>query len=142
MPSLCRHIVESNDWDENMAARRGNYTLFSEEIQDSPFLKRVFPDLPKGVCPWAFPILLANRGEHDRHLRELGVPVYTFGEILHPLLATQNDQAREDAERLSQQLLLLPVHARLDAKKVREIAGRIKAYVSALPATTLEAVRG
>jgi len=131
MPGICRRILECNNWDENRAARRRNYSLFSEEIQDGPHVTRVLPDLPEGVCPWAFPILLPSRSVHDKQLRELGVPVYSFGEILHPLLANQNDQARRDAERLSEQLLLLPVHAQLDATTVREIARRIKMYLSA-----------
>jgi perosamine synthetase len=142
MPGLSRHLVESNDWDENVAARRHNYSLFSTEIPDSPFLRRPFPDLPQGVCPWAFPILLINRATHDRQLRALGVPLYSFGEILHPLLADQNDQARKDAEHLSEQLLLLPVHTQLDSTKVREIASRIKIYLDALAAKSIEAVRG
>jgi dTDP-4-amino-4,6-dideoxygalactose transaminase len=142
MPGLCRHILECNNWDENSAARRRNYALFSEEIQDGPHVTRVLPNLPENVCPWAFPIFLPNRSVHDKQLRELGVPVYSFGEILHPLLANQNDQARQDAERISEQLLLLPVHAQLEATTVREIARRIKTYLSALPASSLEAVRG
>lgn len=142
MPTVCRRLVESNNWDENVAARRRNYSLFSQEIQDGPLLRRVFPDLHKGTCPWAFPILLVNRGDHDRQLRALGIPVYSFGEILHPLLANQVDQARRDAEHLSEQLLLLPVHAQLDSVKVREIARRIKVYLEALTVKGMEAERG
>ncbi len=141
MPSLCRHLVESNDWDENLASRRRNYTLFSEEIQDTPLLTRVFPELRPGVCPWAFPILVANRGLHDKQLRALGIPLYSFGEILHPLLAGQNDQARKDAEHISEQLLLLPVHAQLDSTKVKEMARRIKSYFNALSAKPTEVKR-
>lgn len=142
MPGLCRRLVESNDWNENLAARQLNYSLYTEEIQDSSLLRRVFPDLPPGVCPWAYPILLVNREQHDQQLRALGVPLYSFGEILHPLLAGQNDQARRDAEHLSGQLLLLPVHAQLDSSKVREIARRIRTYVDALAGKNIEVVRG
>ena len=140
MPSLCRHLVESNRWDENIAARRRNYCLFSKEIQDGPVLRRVFPDLPLGVSPWAFPILMVDRRLHDRQLRALGVPLFTFGEMLHPLLEGQNDQARRDAERLSEQLLLLPVHDQLDSAKIREISERVKTYVDAVALRNSEAV--
>ncbi len=139
MPGICRRLVECNDWDENVAARRRNYALFAEEIQDGPSLRRVFPDLPEGVCPWAFPILLANRGRHDQELRALGVPLYSFGEILHPLLANQNDQARRDAEHISEQLTLLPVHPQLDSTQVKGIAKLMKTYVDGLVATSREA---
>lgn len=142
MPAICRHLVESNNWDENVAARRRNYALFAGELQDGPFLKRVFPDLTEGVCPWAFPILLANRSQHDRQLRALGVPLYTFGEILHPLLADQNDQARRDAEYLSEQLILLPVHPQLDSATVKEIAKLMKTYVEGLAVRSTETVLG
>jgi perosamine synthetase len=140
MPALCRHVLESNDWNENVASRRRNYALFAEELQDGPSLKRVFPHLPQGVCPWAFPVLLANRRQHEQQLRALGVPLYSFGEILHPLLAEQNDQARKDAEHISEQLILLPVHVQLDSSKVREIARRIRTYVDDLAARNREAM--
>jgi dTDP-4-amino-4,6-dideoxygalactose transaminase len=142
MPGLCRHLLECNNWDENVASRRRNYELFAEEILDGSFLRRVFPDLPQGVCPWAFPIFLANRIQHDQRLRALGVPLYSFGEILHPLLAAQNDQARKDAEHISKQLILLPVHVQLDSSKVKEIARRVRSYVAELATKNKEAVLG
>lgn len=135
MPGFSRHILESTDWNKNMAARRRNYAILSEEIVDRPGLTRVFSTLPVGVCPWAFPILLENRRAHEERLRAAGVPLFTFGEILHPLLLKQNDEARHTAEHLSERLFLLPVHAQLSEGVIREIARRLNTY-AALPERT------
>ena len=129
MPGICRHVLESCDWESIVAARRNNYALLSEAIQDRPVFRRVFPTLPAGVCPWAFPVILENRLFHEQQLRARGIPLFTFGEVLHPLLSRQNDLARTEAEYLSQRLLLLPVHIQIDAAKVKEIANRLVAYL-------------
>jgi dTDP-4-amino-4,6-dideoxygalactose transaminase len=69
---------------------------------------------------------------HEQRLRALGVPLFTFGEILHPLLETSQDDARKDAEFLSRRLMLLPVHSQLGEEDVRGFAETINRFVSEL----------
>jgi len=129
MPALCRRILESCDWMKIAQSRQRNYRLLSRLIQDGPVLRRVMPDLPDDVVPWAFPVFLENRVSHERVLRQLGVPLFTFGEILHPALSAFSGRAREDAEALSQRLLLLPVHAQFDDRGIEDYAGILNRYV-------------
>lgn len=110
MPGLCRRILESCDWDAIAEARRDNYRMLSRMLRDTPAACRALPDLPDWVVPWAFPVLLENRLRHEQELRRRGVPLFTFGEILHPALTAFHDRARQDAEELSRRLLVLPVH--------------------------------
>lgn len=131
MPRLCRFVLECCDWEKIREARQRNYRLFSELIVDNAFLRRLFPDLPGNVCPWAFPILLEDRLLHEQTLRAQGVPLFTFGEILHPLLAATQDGARGDAEYLSRRLLLLPVDAQQSEQDVRVCAEKINEYARA-----------
>lgn len=132
MPYLCRRILELTDWEDNVAARRRNYMILSEEIADVPGAIKVFPTLAPGVCPWAFPVLLEDRIAHEEHLRAAGVPLFTFGEVLHPLLLRQNGETLRSAQYLSKRLLLLPVHAQLDEATAREMARRFGAYARAV----------
>lgn len=129
MPGLCRRILESCDWNAIALTRQRNYRLLSSLLHDQPVMRRAFPELPDSVVPWAFPVLLENRLKHEKALRQLGVPLFTFGEVLHPALNAFRDRAREDAEFLSRRLLLLPVHANLGEADVTSYAKIFSRYV-------------
>jgi len=129
IPALCRIVLESCDWKTIAQSRKRNYRLLSELIPDGPVLRRVMPELPDTVVPWAFPVFLENRALHERALRQLGVPLFTFGEILHPALRASSGRAREEAEALSLCLMLLPVHAQLNCLEIKNFAGLLNHYV-------------
>ena len=129
MPGLCRRILESCDWDAIAEARRNNYRMLSRILRDTPVARRVLPDLPDMVVPWAFPVLLEDRVRHEQELRGRGVPLFTFGETLHPALTAFQDRARQDAEELSRRLLVLPVHGNLSAADVARYANVFCSYV-------------
>jgi len=129
MPAPCRYILESCDWEGIAKSRQNNYRLLSNLVQDGPMLRRVTPDLPDTVVPWAFPVFLENRAAHEQTLRQLGVPLFTFGEILHPALSAFSGRAGKDAEALSRHLLLLPVHAQCNSGDIEAYAGILNRYV-------------
>jgi dTDP-4-amino-4,6-dideoxygalactose transaminase len=132
MPHLCKRILESCDWNSIAEARQRNYRLLSSLLHDGPAMRRVLPEMPDSVVPWAFPVLLENRLKHEQALRRLGVPLFTFGEVLHPALNSLHDPAREDAEFLSRRLLLLPVHANLGEADVTNYAKILSRYIGEL----------
>lgn len=129
MPGLCRLVLESCDWKTIAQSRQRNYRLLSDLIPDCQVLRRVMPALPDAIVPWAFPVCLENRILHERALRQLGVPLFTFGEILHPALSAFPGRARIEAEALSQRLMLLPVHAQLNRVDIEKFAGILNHYV-------------
>jgi len=132
MPGICRRVLESCHWEIMKQARQRNYRRLAKLLRSSRMLRPVFPELPENVCPWAFPVLLEDRLAHEHRLRAQGVPLFTFGEVLHPLLAGSHDAAREDAEYLSRRLLLLPVHPQLSESDIHQIAERTNRFVSEL----------
>jgi len=129
MPGLCRRILEFSDWNGIALARQNNYRLLSRMIRDTPVARRAIPDLPHQVIPFGFPILLENRLQHERELRRRGVPLFTFGEALHPALKAIRDRGREDAEDLSRRLVVLPVHANLSEGDIESYANVFCRYV-------------
>ncbi len=114
VPWLSRKILEAGSWKSIFETRRRNYVFLAEHLEDNPLFRAVHPSLPAEVCPWAFPVWLPLRSEHDRLLRAQGVPLFTFGEILHPIVDQAPETSREDARHLSQHLLLLSVHQNLE----------------------------
>jgi dTDP-4-amino-4,6-dideoxygalactose transaminase len=129
MPSVCRRILECCDWKGIASARQNNYRLLSRMIRDIPVARRAIPDLTDSVVPFAFPVLLENRVQHQQELRRRGVPFFTFGEALHPALSAIHDRARADAENLSQRLLVLPVHANQSEDDIKGYANIFCRYV-------------
>jgi len=130
MPAVSKRILKSCDWQEIMAARRRNYELLSATLQETALLHKFFPTLPEGVCPWAYPVLLKDRVRYEQQLRARGVPLFTFGEVLHPLLADADALTRESAEYLSQRLLMLPVHQNLSVEGMLRYAKEINLFMT------------
>lgn len=132
MPALCQSMLESCDWKMIAKSRQQNYRLLSSLIQDGKILRRVLPDLPDTVVPWAFPVFLEDRILHEHPLRRLGVPLFTFGEVLHPLLGQADAASREDARHLSERLLMLPIHHNLSQQDITQYAVTINEFVRGL----------
>jgi dTDP-4-amino-4,6-dideoxygalactose transaminase len=95
-------------------------------------MKSISPKLRDDVVPWAFPVLFEDRVRHEQILRRLGVPLFTFGEVLHSELSKTRDHARDEAEALSKRLLLLPVHANLTEADVASYAKILMDYVNGI----------
>ena len=138
IPAFCERIVNSSDWQAIVATRRRNYELLNAALQENPLLQKLVPTLPKGICPWAYPVLLRDRARFEHQLRDRGVPLFTFGEILHPLLQSCDTDTRRDAQDLSQRLLALPIHQNLSAEDVARYAQVINGFFAgaALPLTS------
>jgi perosamine synthetase len=123
IPWLSRTVLEGESWTSVFEARQRNYKLLAQNIGDYPLFRRFHPTLPPDVCPWAFPVWLPRRSEHDFQLRALGVPLFTFGEVLHPLMNDlSSEDAYKDARALSQHLLLLSVHQNLELADMERTA--------------------
>jgi len=135
LPGLSRRILDRTDLGKVARARRENYRRLAHVLRDGAFMSRVYPDLPDEVCPWVFPILVPNRDHYDHRLRKLGVPVSTFGELLHSSIheLKKGDAALDDARYLSDTLLMIPVHQDLGLRQVSEYAETINRFFEQLP---------
>lgn len=122
-PSFPRWILHAANLHEIVFQRRRNYSHYSTILAFPRTPLSVLPQLHDSVCPWAYPILVANRAQHDQRLRSLGVPVWTFGDVLHPSVDQHaGTQAAADARFLSTHLLCLPVHQGLPSEAVASFA--------------------
>lgn len=125
LPWFARRILAMSDLDALVSKRRRNYELLNRFLRESDHIKKVFPCLPEDVCPWAYPVLVKDRSRWDRVLRSVGVPVFTFGETLHPKLYESDSSLLENACYLSESLLLVSIHQNLEAETVQLCADRM-----------------
>lgn len=116
-------ILQIADLREISDRRRSNYQLYASQLANVDAPLSLLPHLDEGVCPWAYPVLLSDRSSHDVRLRSLGVPVWTFGDQLHPSLDHASfPGAAADARHLAAHLLCLPVHQGLPPEAVEQFA--------------------
>ena len=128
IPWLSRKILLATRWDSLLAARRRNYEYLAQHLEDNRWMRRVHATLPPEVCPWAFPVWMCARAEQDVQLRAQGLPLFTFGEVLHPSLQQAPLAARKDAEELSKCLLLFSVHQNLELSDMARTARIINEF--------------
>lgn len=127
MPWFARAILRASDVRTLVSARRRNFEILNDHLQESTHLKKVFKSLPDNVCPWAYPVLVKNRYRYDHILRSRGVPVFTFGELLHPALYNGDSDVVDAAEFLSKNLMMIPLHQNLDSERMLSICEKVNA---------------
>jgi len=117
---LARQMLSRQEQDREsvIIRRRRNYEQLSQELAPLP-LKPLFPDLPTGVCPLAFPVIPPNRDEVLQRLRRAGI-----GAQFWPALPDEvfNNPHFPEANRLRRQLLLLPVHQDLSSRHLAHLS--------------------
>ena len=128
MPRLSKAVLNLSDWPLIIRRRRELFRLWAGSLQSHQGLEKVFGPLSESVCPWAYPVLMKDRSNYDHRLRAKGVPLFTFGETLHPLLRESDSLAREDAEYLSNNLLMLSVEQGLSDASVVLCSGIINDF--------------
>lgn len=114
LPWFSKAILHLSDLGSIISTRRRNYALLNEHLEENGYIRKVFPRLPDDVCPWAYPVWVSDRAKYDHQLRKLGIPVFTFGEILHPLVYQGDSSLITSVEALSKNLMMIPVHQNLE----------------------------
>jgi perosamine synthetase len=106
------HVVER---------RRQNYRHLVRMVQETRLVTVVHRELPEGVCPLFFPVRVKQglRESIQHRLDREGIATFIFGDVPHPTLP-KGEFGR--AERLSQEILCLPVHQDLDLEDMKAVA--------------------
>lgn len=139
MPGYARRILAGTSLAGVVARRRTNYAALAEVLHDTDELRSLYRVLPEDVCPWAYPVLLENRSVLDRQLHAAGVPLFTFGETLHPAFertGAAGPSLLDSGRRISEQILCFSIHQQLSPVQVRaygETINRVLAGIDNTP---------
>jgi len=105
--------------------RRNNYLYLTELIDNVSEIEIMYSELPVGIAPHNFPIIIKN-GERESlyfKLIDSGVPVIAlYYKMINPIL--EGDY--RDSIYLSDNILNLPVHQDITAKDIQTIIRRIQ----------------
>ncbi len=106
------------DIDRIAAARRGNYRFMLERCSVLGRATPLYPDLPDGVVPYAFPLFLRYPAEDFRQLKYRGVPIWRWDE-----LAVSDCEVSQSYRHA---LIQLPCHENLRPGDREWIAGSLR----------------
>ena len=112
--------------------RRANYLRLEQALRQYDGCRPVFESLPKGVCPFGFPIWTRERTGLIERLAERQIQPFVFGFFAHPAM----DQALADQMRpLRDGILCLPVHQHLSPEQIDRMARELGPLLSEYGAT-------
>jgi perosamine synthetase len=116
MSRLSKYILQNIDLSAVVKRRRVNYLSLLNAVGSLPGIVPVFRDLPEGLCPWVFPVLINTQHNFHLTLRAKGIPAFTWGGVIHPQLSLGEFP---DAAFLYQNLVLLPIHQSLRDREMQ-----------------------
>ena len=132
IPLTSRFILGRADLAAVVDARRRNYESLAARLVATDRFTPLRRGLPAEACPWGFPLLLARRAERDYLLRAQGVPLFTFGEVLHPSLHALHPGERrmlETAVYLANSLLVLSIHQGIEQAHIERYAAIVNEFI-------------
>jgi len=135
IPRSSQWILANAPLEDVVSARRRNYERMAATLTSSPHLIPLRKSLAPDTVPWGFPVILQKRAERDYRIRSRGVPVFTFGEVLHPLLFAQHANEREMLDTttfLSNNVLGFAVHQDFSETQIATFATAINSYIATL----------
>jgi len=125
MPLWGKRYLNNTDFARVIEIRRRNYKHYLQVFSSMEGFEPVFSDFPESTCPWAFPVYYSCRNERAPRLRSAGIPLFTFGETLHPI---QEEYFREASDKLNlsrrlvEDCLCLPLHQDITEEMIEAYA--------------------
>ena len=115
--------LKSLDIPTIIAARKSNFASFSAAIDTIEAVTPLFASLPPDAVPLCYPILVEDRDRVADRLTDLGVPATRWWSGTHSGLDLSGFQ---DAQRLKDQMICLPLHQNLDHSDIGVIADALR----------------
>lgn len=122
-----KHILQHCDIDRIAHYRRRNYQLLDAALGQLPGVRPLFPSLPEHCVPLVYPLYFEHPERHFRTLKELGVPIWRFGEFLDPLVSSQEFPHSKD---LSRHVFQFPCHQELLNRELDWMIQHVKASLT------------
>jgi perosamine synthetase len=123
MSLTSRMALRSMSTDRVVEHRRANYRKLLASLSGCPGAAPLFPDLPDGVVPYVFPLLVDRPLDVFPRLKRQGVPILRFGEYRWPQMDPEICGVSAD---LSRRLLQFPCHQELLPEEIDWVVERVR----------------
>lgn len=105
-----------------VSRRREHYQRMLEGLRDLPGGRPLFPELPAGVVPYVFPMIVDDPDRVFPVLKRAGVPILRWEQLAEGV----DDSVCAVSVRFSHCLLQFPVHEELDAEELEWMIAQIR----------------
>jgi hypothetical protein len=124
---VSRLLYRSLSWRRIVERRRSNYRLMAKLMARTLGVRPLFPDLPDGVVPHVFPVVIDRLGAVFGRLEDAGVPMQRFGQFLwHGV----DERTCPVSAGLSDNSVQLSCHQDLSSADVEWIVEQVRSAVS------------
>jgi dTDP-4-amino-4,6-dideoxygalactose transaminase len=113
------------DPEEVVARRRRNFARLESRLRGQ--LPLPFPDLPPGVCPLFFPVMVPDKPRFQEAMARLGVQTVNLWDASHP---TCPPDLAEEVSGWRRHCLELPIHQELRPEDVDRIGEAVLTVLS------------
>ena len=103
---LSKGIINKADPSKIVETRRRNYLHLYSFLRNTSSIKLLFDDLPDGVCPQSFPVIVENRNYWFNRLNSMGILVGGWPSYHRSF----NWSAFPEARHLKNNVITLPIH--------------------------------
>jgi selenocysteine lyase/cysteine desulfurase len=121
MSPLSDRIARRLDPEAIVAARRRNYFLLLGRLRDR--VPPVFPELPAGVAPLFFPLVVPDKSAVAARLARAGIETVDFWRRGHPLCPVEEFP---EVEQLRARVLEIPIHQDLEPEDMAYVAACVR----------------
>jgi perosamine synthetase len=119
LSTITKRMLKVFEFEKIKAMRRDNYNRLAAKLIGEQNIHVLFSELPAGVCPLNYPILIENRDIVRLELYKRGIDADAFGKYYHKDYPLREYQ---DARYLKEHLLSLPIHQDLNDEHIDYIA--------------------
>ena len=119
MSDTSHKIIGNINSEVIVEKRRENFLMLSGLVNKLKNCRPVYENLPEGVCPLYFPILVYNRDEIIDALHEQNIFAAPWWEYFHPDVTWD---AFPEAVFLKDHMMVLPVHQDIDITQIKKMA--------------------
>jgi dTDP-4-amino-4,6-dideoxygalactose transaminase len=126
MSSFSRAILALSSFSSNIEIRRQNYLMMQDAFLGVSGCRSLFPELPEGVVPYAFPLLVEQPDPAFGNLRRDGLPLICWRELPEDVDA----DSFPVSVHYSRHLFQIPCHQALTEGEIGWMVERISAALS------------
>lgn len=124
MSRLSHTVLAAHDMARVVEVRRRNYSYLLRQLHDVG--RPLMPELPRGVCPLFYPVVVADKERLVQKLEERGIEAIDFWHYFHPSC----DPARfPGAAWLREHILEVPCHQDLTPRHMAYVAKMVRDVV-------------
>ena len=126
MSFLSKWMYDRIDYSQIVEKRRKNYQRLLSMFSDKSNVTPMFRELPPGVCPLSFPVIVQDREKICTELNNMHIHAIPWWAGYHRDLSWNGF---EDARFLKDHVLTLPIHQDLTEDEVNYIGSRFLAVI-------------